>query len=220
MLDVSSCQITSNMVRASRTLAKNSLNPYLQYIKDTMHKYEQSAWSQIRHSHKKGEKKNIAANPCCVVYTKIKLWRRQEKGEKEKEIETKRLADLLLAILDRSAVAMATSSPQLVFGAASGITAEDLMFSTHLGSANMVLQSVTPLLAPHHALNPLFRTEQLAPDPPAFKFSPLSARLTDRSPDPDRCFGCSVQWIHGCARSMCCANFDGIRYWFWKNVYL
>lgn len=138
-------------------------------------------------------------------------------GEKEKEIETKRLADPLLAILDRSAVAMATSSPQLVFGAASGITAEDLMFGTHLGSANMALQSVTPLLAPHHALNPLFRTQRLAPDPPAFKFSPLSARLTDRSPDPDRCFGCSVQWIHGCARSMCCANFDGIHYWLCKK---
>lgn len=36
---------------------------------------------------------------------------------------------------------MATSSPRLVFGAASGITAEDLMFSTHLGSANMALHS-------------------------------------------------------------------------------
>lgn len=47
---------------------------------------------------------------------------------------------------------MATGSPRLVFGAASGITAEDLMFSTHLGSANMALQSATPLLAPHCAL--------------------------------------------------------------------
>lgn len=98
---------------------------------------------------------------------------------------------------------MATSSSQLVFGAASGITAEDLMFSTHLGSANMALQSVTPLLAPHHALNPLFRTQRLAPDPLAFKFSPWSARLPDRSPDPDRCFSGGEQWIHGCARSMC-----------------
>lgn len=42
---------------------------------------------------------------------------------------------------------MATSSPRLVFGAVFGITAEDLMFSTHLGSANMALQSATPLLA-------------------------------------------------------------------------
>lgn len=55
--------------------------------------------------------------------------------------ESKRLAELLLAILDRSAVATATGSPRLVFGAASGITAEDLMFSTHLGSANMALHS-------------------------------------------------------------------------------
>lgn len=36
---------------------------------------------------------------------------------------------------------MATGSPGLIFGAASGITAEDLMFSTHLGSANMALHS-------------------------------------------------------------------------------
>lgn len=89
--------------------------------------------------------------------------RGREKG-KEKEREKQRLADPLLAILDRSAVAMATSSPRLVFGAASGITVEDLMFSTHLGSANMVLQSATPLLAPHCTRNPLFGTQWLAPD--------------------------------------------------------
>lgn len=52
---------------------------------------------------------------------------------------TERLADPLLAILHRSAVAMATSSPGLVFGAASGITAEDFALGTHLWSANMVL---------------------------------------------------------------------------------
>lgn len=51
---------------------------------------------------------------------------------------------------------MATSSPWLVFGAACGITAEDLMFSTHLGSANMALQSATPLLAPRCSHNLLF----------------------------------------------------------------
>lgn len=58
---------------------------------------------------------------------------------------------------------MATGSPWLVFGAASGITAEDLMFSTHLGSANMAPQSATPLLAPHCIRNPLFGTRRLAP---------------------------------------------------------
>lgn len=67
---------------------------------------------------------------------------KEEQGKKREENrETERLADPLLAILDRSAIAMATSSPRLVFGAASGITAEDLMFSTHLGSTNMVLYS-------------------------------------------------------------------------------
>lgn len=44
-----------------------------------------------------------------------------------------RLADPLLAVLDRSAVAMATSSPGLVFGAAGGVTAEDFVLGTHLG---------------------------------------------------------------------------------------
>lgn len=55
------------------------------------------------------------------------------------EQSSERLADPLLAILDRSAVAMATGSPGLVFGAASGITAEDCALGAHLGSANMVL---------------------------------------------------------------------------------
>lgn len=97
--------------------------------------------------------------------------REQEKGKREGKRETVRLADPLLAILDRSAVAMATSSPRLVFGAASGITAEDLMFSTHLGSANMALQSATPLLALFRTRNPLFGTRRLAPKPPAFEIS-------------------------------------------------
>lgn len=65
------------------------------------------------------------------------------RGKEDSETEQTRLADLLLAILDRSAVAIATSIPQMVFGALSGITAEDLMFSTHLGSANMALQPAT-----------------------------------------------------------------------------
>lgn len=71
---------------------------------------------------------------------------------------------------------MATGSPRLVFGAASGITAEDLMFSTHLGSANMALQSATPLLAPHRTRNPLFGTQRLAPEPPALK-SPTECQI-------------------------------------------
>lgn len=65
----------------------------------------------------------------------------QKAGKWKKREKSQRLAEPPLAILDRSAVAMATSSPRLVFGAASGITAEDLMFSTHLGSANMALHS-------------------------------------------------------------------------------
>lgn len=52
------------------------------------------------------------------------------------EQSTEGLADPLLAILDRSAVAMATGSPWLVFGAASGITAQDFALRTHLVSAN------------------------------------------------------------------------------------
>lgn len=82
-----------------------------------------------------------------------------------------RLADPPLAILDGSAVAIATGSPGLVFGAASGITAEDLMFRTHLGSANMALRSATPLLAQWCTGNPLFGTWWLAPQSEAFEIS-------------------------------------------------
>lgn len=79
--------------------------------------------------------------PCLHMAHKDETVKKENKSEQKKgERETVRLADLLLAILDRSAVAMATSSLRLVFGAACGITAEDLMFSTHLGSANMALQ--------------------------------------------------------------------------------
>lgn len=96
---------------------------------------------------------------------------RERERKREGKRERERLADPLLAILDRSAVAMATGSPRLVFGAASGITAEDLMFSTHLGSANMALQSATPLLAPHRSRNPLFGTQRLAPEATGVKIS-------------------------------------------------
>lgn len=37
------------------------------------------------------------------------------------------------------------------------------MFSTHLGSANMALQSATPPLAPRRARNPVFGTRRPAP---------------------------------------------------------
>lgn len=55
------------------------------------------------------------------------------------EQSTEGLADPLLAILDRSAVAMATGSPWLVFGAASGITAQDFALRKHLGSVLAVV---------------------------------------------------------------------------------
>ncbi len=106
----------------------------------------------------------------------------REKRKREGKRETERLADPLLAILDRSAVAMATGSPRLVFGAASGITAEDLMFSTHLGSANMALQSATPLLAAHRTGNPLFGTQRLAPEPTSLK--PLTECQINRQLSP------------------------------------
>lgn len=65
---------------------------------------------------------------------------------------------------------MATSSPRSVFVAASGITVEDLMFGTHLGSANMPLQSSHSfLLCRHRTLNPLFGTQRLAPKLPEIK---------------------------------------------------
>lgn len=152
----------------------------------------------------KKAKANIVANPCCGIYTheKIKQQGRREsesRGKREGKRETERLADPLLAILDRSAVAMATSSPRLVFGAASGITAEDLMFSTHLGSANMVLQSATPLLAPHRTRNPLFGTQRLAPKPPALKS--LTECQINYSLHPDRCLCCQC-WIGRCKQSV------------------
>lgn len=126
----------------------------------------QHGHSQTTATHTK-KKQTWQQMACCAIYTQnTKIKWQVRLGERE----TQRLANLLLAILDRSAVAMATSSPRLVFGAAFGITAEDLMFSTHLGSANMALQSATPLLATYWTRNPLFRTQRLASEPPASKY--------------------------------------------------
>lgn len=125
----------------------------------------QHGHSQTTATHTK-KKQTWQQMASCAIYTQnTKIKWQVRLGERE----TQRLANLLLAILDRSAVAMATSSPRLVFGAAFGITAEDLMFSTHLGSANMALQSATPLLATYWTRNPLFRTQWLASEPPASK---------------------------------------------------
>lgn len=108
-------------------------------------------------------------------------------GAREKQ---ERLADPVLAILDRSAVAMGTSSPRLVFGAASGITAEDLMFGTHLGSVNMALQSATPSV--YKTLH-LFGTKRLSTEPQTFKA--LTEWMINQQFFfyPDRCLWCSVQ---------------------------
>lgn len=75
-----------------------------------------------------------------TVFTHLMQEKKKKKAVRRMiEQSTERLADPLLAILDRSAVAMATGSPWLVFGAVSGITAQDFALRTHLGSANMVL---------------------------------------------------------------------------------
>ena len=131
-------------------------------------------------------------------------WEKAKSREKEMEKrETERLADPLLAILDRSAVAMATGSPRLVFGAASGITAEDLMFSTHLGSANMALQSATLSACSTLHSQSLVWDKRLAPEPQASKSLSLSARITDSSLHPDRCLCRHVQRRTGrCRQSM------------------
>lgn len=99
-----------------------------------------------------------------------------------------------LAILDRSAVAMATGSPRLVFGAASGITAEDLMFSTHLGSANMARHSSAlsiPCLG-HSGWHPSDWRPNLS----------LSARLTDGPCHYGKRLSCHMQSpINRCKQS-------------------
>lgn len=89
---------------------------------------------------------------------------------------------------------MATSSPRLVFGAASGITAEDLMFSTHLGSANMALHSFAlsiPCLG-HSGWHPSGWRQNLSP----------SARLSGGSCHYGKRFCCHMQGpINRCKQS-------------------
>lgn len=109
--------------------------------------YQRGSYSYHTLRKKKEVEANFVAYLRCDIYigdsakaAKNKTERRAGKTREENG-ETERLADTPRAILDRSAIAMATGSPRLVFGAASGITAEDLMFSTHLGSTNMVLYS-------------------------------------------------------------------------------
>lgn len=115
-------------------------------------------------------------------------------GSGRKKEKTRTLAEPPLAILDRSAVAMATGSPRLVFGAASGITAEDLMFSTHLGSANMALHSSAlsiPCLG-HSGWHPSDWRQNLS----------LSARLTDGPCHHGKRSGCHMQSpINRCKQS-------------------
>lgn len=118
----------------------------------------------------------------------------QQAGKWKKREKSQRLAEPPLAILDRSAVAMATGSPRLVFGAASGITAEDLMFSTHLGSANMALHSSAlsiPCLG-HSGWRPGDWRRNLSP----------SARLTDGPCHYGKRFCCHMQSpINRCKQS-------------------
>ena len=84
---------------------------------------------------------------------------------------------------------MATSNPRLVFGAVSGITAEDLMFSTHLGSANMAPESATtfarynPLVLGRSGWHRTHLRRKLS----------QSARLANSSAHPDRCYRCREQ---------------------------
>lgn len=218
------------MIRASRTrwrLKKNPSTPTYSTLKArSINMGYQHGASHTSHENKKTEKKkaNVVANPCCGIYMRHKdktarKMREREKGKREGKRETERLADPLLAILDRSAVAMATSSPRLVFGAASGITAEDLMFSTHLGSANMALQSATPFCSRHTALaNPLFGTRRLAPASHRHQNLSPSARLTDSSLHPDRCLCCHVHCRTGrCKQSMCCASLSSTHCWLCEN---
>lgn len=134
----------------------------------------------MRHTHKKKQRRK-------------KAWAKRREVKENRE--TQRLAELLLAILDRSAVATATSSPRLVFGAASGITAEDLMFSTHLGSANMALHSsalTIPCLG-HSGWHPSHWRWNLLP----------SARLTGGPRQHSKRFCCHTRCpINRCKQSM------------------
>lgn len=132
-----------------------------------------------------------------ITRKKMKWGRRrheQKAGKWKKRERTQRLAEPPLAVLDRSAVAMATSSPRLVFGAASGITAEDLMFSTHLGSANMALHSSAlsiPCLG-HSGWHPSDWRQNLSP----------SARLSGGSCHYGKRFCCHMQGpINRCKQS-------------------
>lgn len=184
--------------------------------------YQHGASHTIASGGKK-EKTNIVASPWCGVYacdTKIKQqgrWQSEEQGRREENRETERLADPLLAILDRSAVAMATGSPRLVFGAASGITAEDLMFSTHLGSANMVLYSSGRSTL--HSQSLVWDTAAGTRATGVENLSP-SARLTDRfSSSRQRFLLPHTQCrISRCKQSTFCASSGSAHCWICDNA--
>lgn len=94
-----------------------------------------------------------------------KLRRRPRNGKEDvkKKREKRLLRSLLLTILERSAVARATSGTRdwYLEQRSSGIAAEDLMFGTHLGSTNtshlfscfsdtLPASSLQPTLSPYH----------------------------------------------------------------------
>lgn len=89
----------------------------------------------------------------------LKMGRRMSKKKTEKRL----LRSLLLTILERSAVARATSGTRdwYLEQRSSGIAAEDLMFGTHLGSTNtshlfscfsdtLPASSLQPTRSPYH----------------------------------------------------------------------
>lgn len=111
---------------------------------------------------------------------------------------------------------MATGSPRLVFGAASGITAEDLMFSTHLGSANMVLYSSAHSTL--HSQSLVWDTAAGTRAAAADISRQFSARLSDGSLHHDRCFIC-CHLPNGISRhkqrssgSSHCSTYDDVFY--------
>lgn len=118
---------------------------------------------------KKKREKYFSRSAACYLH----MWHADKpvsKMRKQSGGETRRLADPTTRRFRKECRYHSNQQPSLVFRAASRITAKDLMFSTHLGSANMGATISHSVCLQHTTLqNLLFGTQQQASAPPEIK---------------------------------------------------
>lgn len=164
------------MIRASRThwhLKKKSLNPYLQYIKGTVHKYELSAGGQSCHSHTQKKRKHCSKSMLWYLHmrhkdeTARKMRAREGKKrrkEKQRDWQTHRLLYWTGVPLPWQPAALDWYLEQQVE------LLQRIWCSVHIWGQLIWRYNQLLLCSLHtHARNPLFETQRLAPDPAALK---------------------------------------------------